>query len=208
MIITSINLSAGENEVFIYGSEGEKFRISAADAKRAGVYKFIEAPELLPEEADEEMLDFMTKKLSCVSYAAYLLEFGDKSKKALTMKLKTKGYDADVCEAALDILEKNGIIDDERLCASKLTTLAKSKLYGPYRLKAELINKGFSSSQIENALDDAELDFDELLRKLVEKLTVRGFPEDEKGLSSLKSKLSRYGYGYDSISDALSEYIQ
>lgn len=207
MIITSINLSAGENEVFIYGSEGEKFRISVADAKRAGVYKFIESPELLPEEADEEMLDFMTKKLSCVSYAAYLLEFGDKSKKALTMKLKAKGYDVDVCEAALNVLEKNGIIDDERLCSSKLVSIANAKCYGPYRLKAELINKGFSSRQIENAFDDAEIDFDELLRTLVEKLTVRGFPEDEKGLSSLKNKLSRYGYGYDSISSVLGEYM-
>ena len=207
MIITSINLSAGENEVFIYGSEGEKFRISVADAKRAGVYKFIESPELLPEEADEEMLDFMTKKLSCVSYAAYLLEFGDKSKKALTMKLKAKGYEVDVCEAALDVLEKSGIIDDERLCSSKLVSIANAKCYGPYRLKAELINKGFSSRQIENALDDAEIDFDELLRTLVEKLTVRGFPEDEKGLSALKNKLSRYGYGYDSISSVLDEYM-
>lgn len=207
MIITSINLSAGENEVFIYGSEGEKFRISAADAKRSGVYKFIESPELLPEEADEEMLDFMTKKLSCVSYAAYLLEFGDKSKKALTMKLKTKGYDGDVCEAALDILEKNGIIDDERLCSSKLVSLANSKLYGPYRLKSELANKGFSRSHIEIAFDDAELDFDELLRKLVEKLTVRGFPDDEKGIASLKNKLSRYGYGYESINCILEEYM-
>ena len=207
MIITSVNLSAGENEVFIYGADGEKYRISVADAKRVGVFKFVEAPELLPEEADGEMLDFMTKKLSCVSYAAYLLEFGDKSKKALVMKLKLKGYDSDVCEAALDVLEKSGIIDDDRLCASKLLSLARSKFYGPYRLKAELANKGFSRTQIENALDDADIDFDELLGKLVDKLTVRGFPEDEKGLSALKNKLSRYGYGYDSISTVLSEYM-
>ena len=67
--------------------------------------------------------------------------------------------------------------------------------------------KGFSSKQIEIAFDDANLDFDELLRKLVEKLTVRGLPEDEKGISSLKNKLSRYGYSYESINYILEEYL-
>lgn len=206
MIITGVSVSAGENEVFLYGSEGEKFRISVADARRAGVYKFVEQPELLPEEADSEMLKFISAKLSCVKYAAYLLEFSDKSKKALTLKLKSKGYDSNVCEAALAVLEANGIIDDERLCARKLVSLANSKLYGPYRLKSELINKGFSSKQIDIAFEDAEIDFDELLYKLVDKLTVRGFPKDEKGYSALKNKLIRYGYSYDSISSVLSEY--
>ncbi len=204
MIITSVNLSAGENEVFVYGSEGEKYRITSADAKRAGVYKFIESPEMLPEETDEEMLAFLTNKLSCVKYAAYLLEFSDKSRKALKMKLKTK-YDEDVCEAALSVLEKNGIIDDESLCSSRLVSLANSKLYGPYRLRQELIKKGFSTKQIDIAFDDCEIDFDENLRNLAEKLTAKGMPDDEKKFSALKSKLIRYGYSYDSVSSVLGE---
>lgn len=204
MIITSVNLSTGENEVFIYGSEGEKFRISSADAKRAGIYKFLDEPELLPEESDEEMLEFMSNKLSCVKYAAYLLEFGDKSRKALKLKLKSK-YEEDICEAALSVLEKNGIIDDERLCSSKLVSLAKVKLYGPYRLRQELIKKGFSSKQIDIAFDECELDFDENLRNLVEKLTAKCVPDDDKSFLSLKNKLIRYGYSYDMVSSVLGE---
>ena len=204
MIITSVNLSAGENEVFIYGSQGEKFKITSADAKRVGIYKFVENPDLLPEEADEEMLAFMTNKLSCVKYAEYLLEFGDKSKKALKLKLKTK-YDEDACDAALDVLEKNGIIDDERLCSSKLVSIANAKLYGPYRLRQELIKKGFSSRQIDIAFDDCDIDFDENLKNLVEKLTLKGLPKDDKSYLSLKNKLIRYGYSYESVASVLGE---
>lgn len=207
MIITYVKPSAGENEVFIGGSEGEKYRISVADARRAGIYKFLENPELLPEEADGEMLEFMSKKLSCISYAAYLLEFGDKSKKALTLKLKTKGFDADVCEAALAVLEANGIVDDERLCSTKLEALARTKLYGPYRLKQELLKKGFSSKQIEIAFDEAELDFDEMLESLAEKLSFRLDLDDEKNVVALKNKLLRYGYSYDSVADVMDKYI-
>ena len=203
MIITSVKLSTGGNELFIYGDNGEKYRISSADAKRAGVIKFAEHPELLLEETDGEMLEFMSSKLSCISYAKYLLEFGDKSRKVLKTKLKSKEYSDDVCEAALAVLEDYGLIDDERLCLEKLFSLAKSKLYGPYRLKQELIKRGFSSGDIQIAFDEAELDYDEMLSELVDKLTVKNVPRDKKTLDSLVNKLTRYGYGYESIKDAL-----
>lgn len=204
MIITSVKLSAGENEVYIDGSYGERFRITVSDAKKAGILKYIDNEELLPEEADEQMLSFMSEKLSCIKYAEYLLGFGDKSKKMLMLKLKTKGYTSEICEAAIDVLEKNHIVDDENLCRRKLEALANTKYYGPYRLKSELLQKGFSSKQIDIVLDEAEIDFDELLNKLFEKLTKRGFEKDRKSVVSLKNKLSRYGYDYDRINDVVS----
>lgn len=206
MIITSVKLSVGGNELFVYGDNGEKYRISSADAKRAGLLKFAEHSEFLPEETDSEMLEFMSSKLSCISYAKYLLEFGDKSRKALKLKLKSKGYKDDVCEAALTVLEDYGMIDDERLCREKLVALAKGKLYGPYRLKQELINKGFSYGQVEIAFDEAELDFDEMLTELAGKLTAKNKPSGRKALEALSNKLVRYGYGYESIKEILSGY--
>ncbi len=206
MIITYVKLSAGGNEVFVGGNEGEKYRITAADAARGGILKFVEHPELLPEETDGEMLEFMSQKLSCISYAKYLLEFGDRSRKMLKTKLKSKAYTDDVCEAALAVLESHGMIDDERLCAEKLVSMAKSKLYGPYRLKQELIKKGFTSGQIEIAFEEAQLDFDEMLRELLEKLTSKNKPTDKKKLETLANKLIRYGYSYDSIRDKLYGY--
>lgn len=158
-----------------------------------------------PKKPTMKCSSFLSQKLKCLHYAAYLLDFGDKSKRALSDKLRKKGYANDVCEAAVAVLEKNGLLDDERLCADKLNSLAIGKLYGPRRLKTELFAKGFGASEIQNALDEATIDYDELLEQLVRKLTRRGLPQSEKELSSLKNKLVRYGYGYDRIAHVLDD---
>ncbi len=203
MILVQATASVKGNEITFYNELHEKYTISLADAKKTGLYRFLEEPELLPEEADEEMLTFLSQKLSCLRYAAYLLDFGDKSKKALSDKLRKKGYQTDVCEAAVAVLEKNGLLDDEKLCADKRDSLAYGKLYGPRRVKTELLAKGFSSRAVQNALDESEIDYDELLEQLVEKLTRRGLPRLEKELAALKNKLVRYGYSYDRIARVL-----
>lgn len=203
MILIQATVSVKGNEITFRSDLQETYTISLADAKKTGLYRLVENPEELPEEADDEMLAFLSQKLKCLHYAAYLLDFGDKSKRALADKLRNKGYEKDVCEAAVAVLEKNGLLDDERLCADKLNSLAVGKLYGPRRLKTELFAKGFGSSDIQNALDESDIDYDELLERLVEKLTRHGIPQSEKELSLLKNKLVRYGYSYDRIARVL-----
>lgn len=205
MILVQATASVKGNEITFGNELHEKYTVSLADAKKTGLYRLVEKPEELPEEADDEMLVFLSQKLKCLHYAAYLLDFGDKSKRALSDKLRKKGYANDVCEAAVAVLEKNGLLDDERLCADKLNSLAIGKLYGPRRLKTELFAKGFGASEIQNALDEATIDYDELLEQLVRKLTRRGLPQSEKELSSLKNKLVRYGYSYDRIARVLDD---
>ena len=163
MILVQATASVKGNEITFWNELHEKYTVSLADAKKTGLYRLVEKPEELPEEADDEMLVFLSQKLKCLHYAAYLLDFGDKSKRALSDKLRKKGYANDVCEAAVAVLEKNGLLDDERLCADKLNSLAIGKLYGPRRLKTELFAKGFGASEIQNALDEATIDYDELL---------------------------------------------
>lgn len=205
MILIQATVSVKGNEITFRNELHETYTISLADAKKTGLYRLVENPEELPEEADDEMLVFLSQKLKCLHYAAYLLDFGDKSKRALSDKLRKKGYAKDVCEAAVAVLEKNGLLDDERLCADKLNSLAIGKLYGPRRLKTELFAKGFGSSDIQNALDESDIDYDELLERLVEKLTRHGIPQSEKELSLLKNKLVRYGYSYDRIARVLDD---
>lgn len=205
MILVQATASVKGNEITFWNELHEKYTVSLADAKKTGLYRLVEKPEELPEKADDEMLVFLSQKLKCLHYAAYLLDFGDKSKRALSDKLRKKGYANDVCEAAVAVLEKNGLLDDERLCADKLNSLAIGKLYGPRRLKTELFAKGFGASEIQNALDEATIDYDELLEQLVRKLTRRGLPQSEKELSSLKNKLVRYGYSYDRIARVLDD---
>ena len=205
MILVQATASVKGNEITFWNELHEKYTVSLADAKKTGLYRLVEKPEELPEEADDEMLVFLSQKLKCLHYAAYLLDFGDKSKRALSDKLRKKGYANDVCEAAVAVLEKNGLLDDERLCADKLNSLYIGKLYDPRRIKKDIFAKGFGASEIQNALDEATIDYDELLEQLVRKLTRRGLPQSEKELSSLKNKLVRYGYSYDRIARVLDD---
>ena len=147
MILIQATASVKGNEITFRNELHETYTISLADAKKTGLYRLVENPEELPEEADDEMLVFLSQKLKCLHYAAYLLDFGDKSKRALSDKLRKKGYAKDVCEAAVAVLEKNGLLDDERLCADKLNSLAIGKLYGPRRLKTELLAKADDRSR-------------------------------------------------------------
>ncbi|MBR4979680.1 MAG: regulatory protein RecX [Clostridia bacterium] len=210
MIITGAFLSEGGKEFIIYDEERQKYVISVADAKKTGLYKLCENEDNLPYEAgaeESENIAFLARKMSCVKYALYLIEFSDKSRKTLLTKLKAKGYEKEVCDAALEVLESNKVVDDERLCAKKLQRIAETKFYGRYRIKNELIKAGFSPETVENAFEEAEIDFDELIEKLAEKLLkgkkIKSTPEYAKFVS----KLQRYGYSYENIKRTLDNYI-
>ena len=206
MFITSALLSKGGKEVHLKTEDGLFYSISVPDAKICGIYDAVTDDSLLPLETDGEFIEFCSEKLKCIHYAAYLLSFGDKSRKALLFKLKTKGFDKELCEAALEVLENSGLINDESLCARKLESIAKSRLYGPRRLKSELLSKGFSSDIIDDAFDSVDLDFDDLLEQLITKLIRGNMPETDKELLSLKNKLVRYGYDYSSIDRLLKDF--
>lgn len=206
MIINSVSLSAGGNEVYLFSADGNKYTISAADARRLNLYDAAEKPELLPLEADDEPVEFMNSKLACVKYAQYILGFGDKSRKALTEKLALKGYDRDVAESAVAVLEEYGIINDELLCIRKAAAMAETKLYGPYRIMQELQKKGFKISHVYLAIDKQKDVYCDNFEKLVDKLTAKGAPKTEKELIALKNKLIRYGYSYPEVNDAIRRF--
>ena len=209
MIITGAFLSEGGKEFIIYDEEKQKYVISVADAKKTGLYKLCEDEDGLPYEAgveESENIAFLARKMSCVKYALYLIEFSDKSKRTLLTKLKTKGYEKEVCDAAMEVLESNNVVDDERLCAKKLQRIAETKFYGRYRIKNELIKAGFSAETIENAFEEAEIDFDGLIEKLAEKLLKGKSIKNAAEYGKIVSKLQRYGYSYENIKRTLDNY--
>ncbi len=207
MIFTGIKVSAGGGEFSFYTEEGERYTISAADAKRLSLAQ-LSKDDLPFEFEDGELMEFCSKKLSAVKYCTYLLSFSDKSEFALRQKMREKGYVGSVADSALEILRSSGFTNDSSLCAKKYIAIANSKLYGPHRIKAELMAKGFSQADIKNAELECDIDFDELLRELLDKLlrTDRIDFSDRKQAEKFKAKLSRYGYGFGTINSVLEEY--
>ena len=84
--------------------------------------------------------------------------------------------------------------------------LAAAKSFGPSRLKTELYGKGFEREDIDNAIAELEFDNSSLLHELIKKK----FPNYMEGNMDARRKivayLSRMGYGYDMINNALESY--
>ena len=207
MIIKKIYISKGGSEVTLECEFGEKYTITLADAKRLGLYDL--SDEDFPFEFhDESLLEFLSQKLKAIRYALYLLGFSDKSEKVLRKKMAEKEYSKEVIDEALSVMRSSGYISDESLCLKKYISIANSKLYGPYRIKSELFAKGFSDEDIKNAEQNADIDFEELILSLCEKLLSSGRTDlsDRNESARFKAKLSRYGYGFDMINSAIRKY--
>lgn len=207
MIITGLFTSKGGSEVTLECEDKSKYTITRADAKRLGLGE-ISDEDFPIEICDEEQLLFLVQKLKAIRYCSYLLGFSDKSENVLLRKLREKEYSPEVCREALAVLRQSGITNDENLCIKKYILLADSKKYGPSRLRSELYAKGFSQADIRNAEEKADIDFEDLLRELCEKLLSSGkyTLSDRKGLEKFKAKLYGYGYGFDLINSVMHEF--
>ena len=207
MIITGLIYSSGGSEVCLHTEIGD-FSVTLADARRLG-FESLNEEDFPFEFEDEQKLVLLAQKLKAIKYCTYLLSFSDKSSSSLLKKLREKQYCPEVCTLALDTLKESGIIDDYALCLRKLCALSREKLYGPYRLKSELLAKGFCAHDVQNALDDAELDFDSTLCELCKKLvrTSKVDFSDMAQVSKFKAKISRYGYGFDAINAVIDKLL-
>ena len=206
MIITRIIFSSGGGEVCL-SAEQQDYTISMADARRLG-FESLKDEDFPFEYDDEQMLEILSQKLKAIKYCTYLLSFSDKSESCLLRKLHEKKFSIEVCNLALSTLKESGIIDDYSLCLRRLYALSREKLYGPYRLKSELLAKGFNSRDIQNALDDADIDFDSTLKRLFEKLlrTTSADLTDASQIAKFKGKLARFGYSFDAINAVLDSF--
>lgn len=75
----------------------------------------------------------------------------DQSRQALKRKLTLKGFSADTVQAALDTLERQRLLDDERaLTALRERSLAKA--HGPKRILGEMRYKGFAATAAKETL--------------------------------------------------------
>ena len=207
MIIVKSYISKGGSEVTLECELKEKYTITLADARRLGLNEL--SDEDFPIEfSDDELIEFLSQKLRAIKYATYLLQFSDKSERVLRKKMKEKDYSDEVIQEALGVLRDGGIISDENLCLKKYLSIANSKLYGPARIKNELFAKGFSHDDIKNAHASADIDFYELCSELCEKL-LKGSRinlSDRKERDKFKAKLSRYGYGFETINSVLDDF--
>lgn len=135
------------------------------------------------EEADEQFRA-LRRALSFLSYA-------DNSERGLVMKLMRAGFPRRVAEEAVAECVSHGYIRERDQLARLIVTAAEVKLRGPLYIKAYLMQKGYSSSDISEVTDElissGEVCFPECFRRLCERLGPVG--EEERMMLAKK-----YGY--------------
>jgi len=156
-------------------------------------------------KADEDALLMKVK-----SDALRLLSFRPRSVKELRDRLKLKRYPEAVIDNALDVLSKQGLLNDEKFAKLFAESRVYSKPTGKRQLEIDLKKKGLPKELVEKTLSDLK-DYDE--KKAARDLVFNRFQKmtgisDEKKKARLFGFLKRRGFGNDAIFAALNELFK
>lgn len=154
------------------------------------------------EITEEELAAFQKAVNSNRAFnkAADLLSRRDHSSKELLQKLRQKGF-SEGAEEAIERLSCLGYIDDRKFAERYADELKRVKKYGKRRIRDALYQKGIDSEIIDGIVSEMEIDNDELVRIIERKY--RRYLGDEKGIRKTFAALTRMGYSFSEIKEAL-----
>ena len=145
--------------------------------------------------------------LICSAYkkGLNLLGYGACSEKSLYYKLKTRGFENDICSEAVAKLSQCGYINESN-DARREAERCIAKLWGRKRIISHLYSKGFGDEAVKDVYDLlAETDFTENCKKLIlrdHKRQLALAESDEKEKQKLFAALVRMGYSFSEIKEA------
>ena len=144
------------------------------------------------------------------SDALRLLSVRPRSVEELRGRLKLKKHSAEDIDAVLELLKKQGFLDDEKFAKLFAGSKTGSNSVGRRQLQRDLKKKGVSSRVIEETLSNLP-DYDE--KEAVRKLATARFRQvadlpPEKQKARLFGFLQRRGFSSDAIFSVLSELIK
>ena len=171
--------------------EGESARYTINQA----TYDGIGCPSA-GDELDGEMMsaiEYTDRLIRAEKKALNILAYADNNKKNLAVKLYRAGFDREIVNTVCEKMVRLGYINESRQLERLVLSEANIKLRGPGRIIAALVAKGYSSSDIREALDtlteSGEIDFSLNARLLIEKKLGNDVDEDE-----VKKILYKNGY--------------
>ena len=159
-------------------------------------------------EIDAETLAFLRREAAlCAALEQGLrsLSVGSVSRVSLTRKLRAKGVDKEIAEAAVAELDGRGYLR-EADGAVREAEKGLAKLWGDRRILADLRGKGYGDEALV-AVRERLADEDSVARcrRLLQKkrIPIDRAADDRNAANKLIAALMRYGYGADEIRDAL-----
>ena len=160
---------------------------------------------------ESELLNLIkiAKIKACKKKAYDYLAYQDLSSNALILKLEKKGFESDIIDIVIDNLKENGVIDDTRYAKNLFKYYLFTKLFGPYRIKSELLKKCVDNETVSLLLEEYR-DFD-YTQNAKQVIITKYAKEDllmEKSRAKVANALIRYGYDYESTKNALIEILE
>lgn len=193
--------------------KGRTLKLTLLDAELAfinadTVSKFsISAGDTFDEEEWKEILH-ADEYRRARERALYLLDYRDHSYVELCKKLM-KNYGEDICYEVADNLAESGLIDDARYAEALARRQCEVKLFGSYKARLYLREKGIPAALINEALEPYEETAAERAAELISRRYMKYFDPDDRALmQKLKNALARQGYSYSQIKDAIEIVMQ
>ncbi|MGC5702378.1 recombination regulator RecX [Pseudomonas sp. NFXW11] len=121
----------------------------------------------------------------------------------LTRKLRQRGAPPEMIESALDRLTEEGLLSESRYLESFVSYRARSG-YGPMRIREELGQRGLQRSDIDLALRECGIDWQEQLRDVWQRKFAGQLPVDARERAKQGRFLAYRGYSMDMINRLLS----
>lgn len=120
----------------------------------------------------------------------------------LSRKLRQRGATQDLIDPALDRLAEEGLLNESRYLESYIASRARAG-YGPVRIREELSQRGLPHGEIDGALNESDVDWNENLREAWRRKFAR-LPQDARERAQQGRFLSYRGYSMEAISRLLS----
>ncbi len=114
---------------------------------------------------------------------------------------RSKAYNEASVEAVLDRLEAEGLLSDMRYIESFITSRI-NRLYGPMRIKMELLQKKLDPDRVEQMLAESDTDWQHNARICLQKKFPQK-PGDAQELAKQRRFLWQRGYSEEMIRSAL-----
>ncbi|MBR1724586.1 MAG: RecX family transcriptional regulator [Ruminococcus sp.] len=135
--------------------------------------------------------------------ALYLLDYRDHCYAEIVTKLLRK-YDEDIAYGVADELADKGLIDDLRFAENNARQLIEVKLYGVYRARMQLRQRGVPRSVIDEVLEQYSEGAAERAKALIERRYTKYWePEDRAQMLKQTAALVRQGYSFDEVKTAI-----
>ncbi|MCB1803345.1 MAG: regulatory protein RecX [Gammaproteobacteria bacterium] len=129
-----------------------------------------------------------------IEVALRLLAAREHSRYEMNRKLRSRGYDDDAIASALDRLQSEDLLSDQRFTRSLIEQRVR-KGYGPLRIRSDLAERGVDSRLAGSLLDEADIDWAHALQAVAARRFGDGRdPLDHKALARRARQLVQRGF--------------